>query len=350
MTLKYILQYKLIAIMLLYVLAIAQNAKPEDILLPPPEIDTNTSKGGNKIVDEGGDDNGKQKKATKDKTTVFSKKNKYNNLTYDFIENSCSNCDGEMGGFTINVKDEKNVSVSTSVISNGTYSISDVEFYEKKVLVVGSLNSSIKIVTIIDVATLKVITYFYCFNPSISPSKRYIIFKKFYPRFGPSELQTDLYLAVSMLSDEYMGVPPESIGTPLYPKKNADNASYDVYAPSFSQSHMAITDISWKKEVDWAYCTELYNGNVYVLIFDFSDHNDMVKVSYFVMDFSDELNQLLKVHTNYNIQDALKAVFPTHIAFFDNNVVYSYAISGNTKEITIPLSDFKTYSVNLEKK
>lgn len=125
------------------------------------------------------------------------------------------------------------------LITNGTRNVLSLSFFTDKVILVGEINSNVKMVNVLRKNNLKLLDYFYCFTPVISPTGRYILCRKFYPRFGEPSLKTDLYLVYDLKKNALGNRVStqrwelnEVAGIPVYPKKYAVLKSYNASSPA----------------------------------------------------------------------------------------------------------------------
>ena len=127
-------------------------------------------------------------------TTSFVANDSYAVVLVDEKDAEC--CPG-IKEFNFQIRDKK-----TGETSNLTYggssdrlkSLKSISIFEDKALVVEGAIKRASSLGIFDLKTGLEKNSFWCYNPTPSPSKRFWVFKKFYPYHGPWQMRTDVVL------------------------------------------------------------------------------------------------------------------------------------------------------------
>jgi len=139
--------------------------------------------------------------------------------------------------FTLEIRDKKTNEVARLKIGGIGERIRSVErlylLENNKLIVHGKLKRA-DIIYVIETKTSKVVDVFWCYNPVLSPSKRFCIYEKFYPYHGLKGSQTTVMLLYDMqkspseniLPVNYVRWPLIEVGLPVYPRPYVENKAY----------------------------------------------------------------------------------------------------------------------------
>lgn len=103
-----------------------------------------------------------------------------------------------------------------------------------RLLVLGKLKRA-GIVFILDLKECKVLDEFWCYAPTISPTGRFLVYKKFYPYHGLPPTRTTVVLLYDMRKPPaenrvpvvgYTAWPKEQVGLPIYPEPYVKARAY----------------------------------------------------------------------------------------------------------------------------
>ncbi len=73
--------------------------------------------------------------------------------------------------------------------------------HDDKLLVQGELSSNVKLFVLISLNDFEPLDIFIGMNPALSPSNRYLLYERFYPRFGPDETKTSVIMLYDLTKD-----------------------------------------------------------------------------------------------------------------------------------------------------
>ena len=141
-------------------------------------------------------------------------------------------------------------------LRNRTTDIRDVGAYRRYLTVLGSMGSTAEIVTVMDIITGEQKLVFLCWNPTVSPTGRFIVFKRFYPRFTDPDLISDVIGVVDLESplEQEQAVtatasasgPRLWAGFPVYPEYNLRTARAQPHIGRMR--HMVDTPLLWRDD------------------------------------------------------------------------------------------------------
>jgi hypothetical protein len=130
-------------------------------------------------------------------------------------------------------------------IDNLLTGIERLEIAQGILLAFGDVGGHFEGVTLVRLATAEITDFILSYGSDLSPSKRYLVFRKFYPPRGMPATQSDAVLVYDLsrqpsanrLPQAHVSVMGESVGLPVYPRENVDPPSYRVWIPDRSQQH-----------------------------------------------------------------------------------------------------------------
>jgi len=179
-------------------------------------------------------------------------------------------------------------------MKNLTTDIQKFNIYKDKIIVFGYVGSNISdSVTIIDLKSNKELDFILCYKPQLSETSRYLGFKKFYPRFSPNEVQSDLVLIydlekspsdnrvdekfkkirreeINIASPEYT-VLSENVGHPIYPSENVESQTYFVWIDSLEERHLITSSFLWLGQDDNILFIDQYKSKKWIVLIDISN-------------------------------------------------------------------------------
>ncbi len=143
---------------------------------------------------------------------------------------------------------------------------------DSKIAVLGHVNGNVRQVVVIDPASQGIIDKFYCYEPLISASKRFLAFIKFFPAHFVEGV-SDRYLLYdfqkSAEANRPQNVPlsdPQNVGQVLYPP-TAKNQLGDNTAQPPTEIHMlASGTFFWAPEGDRVAFADDYRGAVSLVV------------------------------------------------------------------------------------
>jgi hypothetical protein len=142
-----------------------------------------------------------------------------------------------------------------------------------KALVIGSAAAPLKVVNVIDLDWQQLADWMVGYSPSLSPDKRFVVFRKYYPPSADDQegLPSEEYLAYDVeatpTDNRVNGGPPSivgfyNVGRPLYPQ-GATNAPMDnyVHGDDPEQAHTKASDgFFWLAEADLVAFVDRWQG------------------------------------------------------------------------------------------
>jgi len=140
--------------------------------------------------------------------------------------------------FTLEIRDRNThevAHVTFGGIGERIRSIEKLYLFENDKLVVHGKLKQADIIYVIDCKTRKVVGMFWCYDPVLSPSKRFWTYEKFYPYHGLKSIQTTVVLVYDMQRTPlenrvpvkgYTEWPKVQVGLPIYPRPYVEAKAY----------------------------------------------------------------------------------------------------------------------------
>ena len=130
-------------------------------------------------------------------------------------------------------------------IDNLLTGIERLEIAHGMLLSFGDVGGHFEGVTLVHLATAAVTDFVLSYGAELSPSKRYLVFRKFYPPRGMTAARSDVVLVYDLTQERsenwLTGAPGspagENVGLPVYPPENVNPPTYRVWVPEESQRH-----------------------------------------------------------------------------------------------------------------
>lgn len=307
----------------------------------------------------------------------FSKINPHDKNSYEFCDAGASDFDPAARRLAICVKSpdgkvlrRENVPVYFDLLH---YNFT-VEFLPARCVLGGYVTSSTMQVMLLELPSLRIDTTFLCNGASLSPSGKYLLLQKMIPHFSDPLARVDMVQAVrttpleagkrgraaeadSVLADEYA---PEQVAplTMLFPRANAEAQYPDFgnYAESPEQRHRHIFSTIWEENKDVACVVELYNLELYALIFDFRN-DKKVRVTVCPLGFGDVIRKLCEAAGKDKCaEEVIWPYEPLMVRLKGDVLTYEYAPErkrgeeqelARRKKATFVVADFSSYVVLL---
>lgn len=201
----------------------------------------------------------------------------------------------------------KSGETSPFVLENLTQSVQNLHLFGDKLAVFGSVDSSISGgVTIVDLEGLQVLDFLLCYHPEPSSTGRYIVYRKFYPRFAPSEVRSDLVLVYDLArspQENRLGSDPipgefrpdrpehfgssEKVGFPIYPLSNSQEQSYRIWVETAEERHHVMGRFLWDWRDEWVLFIDTEGEtkeSSWVVVVDISEGLENPKVAKLTLD------------------------------------------------------------------
>jgi hypothetical protein len=137
--------------------------------------------------------------------------------------------------FVFHSKDKKSGRESTQVLQNETTDLQSAYIVKHSLVVFGEIRDTADVMTLFDLDTGEVRDHFLCYGPQLSDSKKYLIYRKFYPRAAELPATSDLILIYDLDSPpegnrvKTDGQSADNIGIPIFPEENVKNHSLQVW-------------------------------------------------------------------------------------------------------------------------
>lgn len=130
-------------------------------------------------------------------------------------------------------------------IDNLLTEITRLEIADRMLLAAGDVQGMAQGVTVVRLATPEVTDFILSYGFELSPSERYLVFRKFYPPRGMAAGQSDVVMIYDLSQERAAnwlegspGSPAgQAVGIPVYPLENVSPPSYRVWVPEPSQRH-----------------------------------------------------------------------------------------------------------------
>jgi len=156
--------------------------------------------------------------------------------------------------FRISVPARGDQPTETVHLANRTTEIRKTETYGHYLVVIGSIGTTAVIVTVLDLSGGGEKLSFLCWYADVSPERRFIVFKRFHPRFTDADLISDVIGVVDldalpkerqvMATNPDDTVPPFSAGHPVYPEVNLRTGAFDLRLGDVR--HMVYPTFLWR--------------------------------------------------------------------------------------------------------
>jgi len=184
------------------------------------------------------------------------------------------------------------------VLSNLTTQVRKLDIYQDKLVVYGSVESKASGLTVVDLQRGEELDFMLGYHPQRSSTGRYVIYRKFYPRFSPPEVQSDLVLIYDLArspnenrlggesspvglrvgSPEHL-LASERVGYPIYPLANVRDRSYQVWVEKPAQRHLVVGGFLWGQQDERVLFVDRQEGKDSVVVVDLSGGLERPKVA-----------------------------------------------------------------------
>jgi hypothetical protein len=190
----------------------------------------------------------------------------------------CSTCPAGRA-FLFEVKHKQKGTIVEFHIANDTAQVDQVYVVDsERAAIVGRIQSSTSIVNLVDVNTGKVLDEFWCFDPSVSPSNRFVAYAKVFPlHFVPGVSYEYLVYDLAASPGENRTPPNKGrttdrydVGWPVYPE-NLINSPNDNILARASLAHSTCTDgFFWLGKSDTVAFVDRWQGVDSLVVADVS--------------------------------------------------------------------------------
>ncbi len=147
--------------------------------------------------------------------------------------------------FDLLVRTKGKTSERVVTVENLTTGLAAAEIAGSTLVLFGEMKSKARTATLVDLDAAKVTDFILHYGASLSPSRRYLVFKAFYPPYGMVQSRSDavrIYdLSKESGKNRLMGggssTAGQGVGMPIYPLENVDPPTYLVWVPEESRRH-----------------------------------------------------------------------------------------------------------------
>lgn len=126
-------------------------------------------------------------------------------------------------------------------IDNLLTGIERLEIAHGMALAFGDVQGHFDGVTLVRLATAEVEDFILSYGSELSPSKRYLVFRGFYPPRGMAAARSDVVMVYDLTRSKAENRLPDAsgdnVGLPVYPPENVDPPTYRVWVPEESRKH-----------------------------------------------------------------------------------------------------------------
>lgn len=200
--------------------------------------------------------------------------------------------------YRLNVYDKTTQQESISDIVNVTTDVERIQIVRNQLVVFGYVDNLASGVTIIDLKKKQQKDFILGYHPQLSTTEKYLIYKKFYPRFSPEEIHSDLLLVYVLDQtpeenrvDDRKGtgeggkgtdghgyrLVSEEVGYPIYPEENVAKQRYFVWVPDPEERHLVTSSYLWLDEDNKVVFVDKTGGEVWLVAVDLSHGLDQAQ-------------------------------------------------------------------------
>ncbi len=130
-------------------------------------------------------------------------------------------------------------------IDNRLTGIERLDIAQGMLLAYGDVGGHFEGLTLVRLANAEVTDFILSYGSDLSPARRYLVFRKFYPPRGMTATRSDVVLVYDLAqerSENWLpgapGVPAgKNVGLPVYPHENVDPVTYRVWVAEECQRH-----------------------------------------------------------------------------------------------------------------
>lgn len=200
--------------------------------------------------------------------------------------------------------------------------INTIYNYKDKNILIGTGLSNLKIAFVIS-SDGEVLDAFYGGYISPSPSGRYLLYTKFYPRFAPPEVRSDELLIYDLQGDTAHNRMDNTVFSPgnlnanvgkiLYPSVTRD-AYYDTWV-SVPSDRITILELGWSDQSDVGYAIFKESESfVFIILYE---KGSQIKVNRLFFEEAEVIpKEVLKNNTMNKLIDSF---YPGKVRFYENS-------------------------------
>ncbi len=208
--------------------------------------------------------------------------------------------------FVFDVSNKVSRKDSEIKLENMITEVVSLNVVKDRMIVFGGVQNAGSAVAIVDLLENEVIDVILCYRPRFSETKNYLIYEKFYPRFAPPEVRSDLILIydlskspldnrVGVMAKEYelfkkkggrIGILKniglsEDVGYPIYPPENVEKKTYFVWVESEKLRHFVFPkgEYHWFNQEKLIVMLDKHDGEYWVVLVDIAKGLDNVETN-----------------------------------------------------------------------
>ena len=255
--------------------------------------------------------------------------------------------------FRFKVSNLINKKESLVEMSNLTTQIKYMEIANELLIVFGAIENTADVVTIFGLNNLKEKDSILCYGPLLSRTRRYIVYKKFYPRFADPPATSNVLLIYDLskaptenrLDQKERNRGPDFVGIPIYPEDNVRKKSYSAWVENPIERHTFYPPDGkylWANNDKKLIIVDKYDGDNWLVTIDLSKGLDRIEINKLVIDISKIMDVNKKDQDYINkVRKIKEGIIVTDIEGANNNKIKlklssSYSLKANEIEMELP--------------
>jgi len=168
-------------------------------------------------------------------------------------------------------------------MQNLTTQLRAAEIVNDLLVVFGEIRNSASVVTIFDLEKGREKDSILCYAPKLSETKRYLVYRKFYPRFAEPPATSSLLLVYDLQAkplSNRLTEKAEYVGRPIFPEENVHKQSTNVWIELPEQRHLVHpwAGYIWLDQDSKVVFVDKYAGENWLVLVDLSSGLDKVEI------------------------------------------------------------------------
>jgi hypothetical protein len=167
---------------------------------------------------------------------------------------------------------------TTLVLPNEMVQVDKVEFVTaNKIALLGAVNGDVNAVALVDLDSAKIIDKFYCYAPTLSPDKQFLVYIKFFPAHfvqGVSDVYLLYDLHKSPAENRAAGVPNgdvQNVGRVIYPPESKNQSGDNTDRPESEIHTLESGAFYWAPKEDRLVFVDRFQDRFSLITASFSD-------------------------------------------------------------------------------